>query len=565
VNFLYLQVQFLTAFGRDAEVLRLPLLDDLLRLRRPLAVTQALVGAIYRTELARFEAANDAKAAAVHFRDMVYPQYSSLYAARAGMQTAEALKSFMLDAVSRDPPLAELGEELLALPGITGPDGAYLQEIAKLLPPKPPVPQGDPLERARAATLEARFDDAFALAKCAHPSVGRARILCECALELGSLEARSFAVEAVNGLPIPERESFLQGRINQQLWSQLAPQALEEPAAPAPPEPVPTDWCSWIEYLDRNEGKKGSREFAQQGASEWLLAELLDHPDRFARLLELLQRTRSQAAERVLRECLPHLLAFFRRDETWPNASFREIYRYLFELLYVSTEGSGSDCAVLNELLEALLALGSGDAPTYRDLLSAAKGFWDQCAAPAHLDFQLDTLELLVVYPAGDPTVRQDFFVATLIAFGRFRTRVRAEQRELLGLLAEELAQGELFRQYFPEEAGAPGAEDDLLAGLDGVSVGVYTLTERAAKQFQAVVEKRCPGARISLCHDKDASRRLKQLARESDLFVMVWASATHAATDCIQANRPRDKPTLRPAGKGAASMLRAIRDHLSS
>jgi hypothetical protein len=46
VNFLYLQVQFLTAFGRDAEVLRLPLLDDLLRLRRPLAVTQALVEAV---------------------------------------------------------------------------------------------------------------------------------------------------------------------------------------------------------------------------------------------------------------------------------------------------------------------------------------------------------------------------------------------------------------------------------------------------------------------------------------------------------------------------------------
>jgi hypothetical protein len=60
--------------------------------------------------------------------------------------------------------------------------------------------------------------------------------------------------------------------------------------------------------------------------------------------------------------------------------------------------------------------------------------------------------------------------------------------------------------------------------------------------------------------HDTEASPRLKQLARQADLFVLVTASAKHAASDCVRASRPAVRPTLVPAGKGAASMLAAVR-----
>jgi hypothetical protein len=94
------------------------------------------------------------------------------------------------------------------------------------------------------------------------------------------------------------------------------------------------------------------------------------------------------------------------------------------------------------------------------------------------------------------------------------------------------------------------------------MSVGVYTLTVRAAEQFRNVVEARAPGTDVTLLHDLDASKRLKQHARQADLFVLVTASTKHAATDCVRASRPADKPLVIPAGKGAASMLAAVRCH---
>ena len=92
------------------------------------------------------------------------------------------------------------------------------------------------------------------------------------------------------------------------------------------------------------------------------------------------------------------------------------------------------------------------------------------------------------------------------------------------------------------------------------MSVAVYTLTVRAAEQFRNVVEARAPGTKVSLLHDHDASKRLEQHARQADLFILVTASAKHAATNCVRACRPAGKPLLIPLGKGAASMLAAVR-----
>jgi hypothetical protein len=95
------------------------------------------------------------------------------------------------------------------------------------------------------------------------------------------------------------------------------------------------------------------------------------------------------------------------------------------------------------------------------------------------------------------------------------------------------------------------------------MSVAAYTLTERAGKQFQSVLESLAPGVRVSLAHDLHASPRLKQLARQADLFVLVTSSAKHAASDCVRANRPPEKPTLLPTGKGAASLLASVRGYI--
>ena len=63
--------------------------------------------------------------------------------------------------------------------------------------------------------------------------------------------------------------------------------------------------------------------------------------------------------------------------------------------------------------------------------------------------------------------------------------------------------------------------------------MAVYTLTESAGKQFKAILEARAPRVRVSLCNDLVASNRLKQLARQADVFLIATWSAMRFRYSC--------------------------------
>jgi hypothetical protein len=139
---------------------------------------------------------------------------------------------------------------------------------------------------------------------------------------------------------------------------------------------------------------------------------------------------------------------------------------------------------------------------------------------------------------------------------------VRPEQWALIELLAADLGALERVSGYLPSPDSVAELTADPLVELSQVSVGLYSLTESALRQVKRILEKQYPGVKVSLNSDLVGTTRLKQLARQSDLFVMATASAKHAATEFIDANRPTSLPTLRAAGKGAASMIAALRNH---
>lgn len=67
---------------------------------------------------------------------------------------------------------------------------------------------------------------------------------------------------------------------------------------------------------------------------------------------------------------------------------------------------------------------------------------------------------------------------------------------------------------------------------------------------------------RVEVSTDKVGNTRLKNLAQNSDIFIVVVNSATHSATDFIRNNRSSQKPTLYPTVKGSASILRELRKY---
>lgn len=564
LNWVYLNVQLLSAFGRSQEILRLPALGDLLRLRRPAAVTEAIIGAVYQQELRSFEDVGDSAGALVHFRSAVLPRYAGLYVGRDAMRSAAARKSFMLLAAAATPPQPDARDALLEAGGLAEEDAAYLALLAGLIPGNASPPPSDPFAEARSEAMRGDYDRALLLAAAAPPSAPRARLLCECALELGTLRSLQLAHEAVRQLPDADRESFLRGRVNRELWERLQPASAEEPTGSSA-DPLPGDLVEWLGHLDRHDGKRSSRELIRDGAVQWDVGAMLGRPDGAALLDARFRQGRSQDAERVLRDCLPHVLAHLQRDPAWPNPALRGTYRLLAELLMVSTEGGLADFAVFNDLAEALLRLGMSRAEEYAEVVGWGLDLWREHASPAILDWLADFLEMLTAFPCPVEERRRDACRVAVEGVQRFERRAGPEVRDVLRRLCADLGQAELYDLHFPATAPASEEEDDPMAALASMSVAIYTLTESAARQAQSILESRYPGVRVSLCHDRGASRRLVQLARQSDLFVVAVGSAKHAATECILSARPRDMATVRPNGKGSASILRAVRESLRS
>lgn len=554
LNLLFLRVQLLSALARPEELLRLPDLGSLLQVRRPLSVTWALMAAVYQQKLAPLESAGDAARAVAYFRDDVLPAYGNLYEKRAGSLQPAVVKSFMLLAVAQERPA--LRDELLSLP-LPPSEKGFLVRIASLLPTAAPASAVTHLEGARQAALLADFDQAFSLARQAVPSLERTRLLFECAYELSTLEAEHEADRAFQSLSPNEQETVLRSRSNRDFYAVIVGRG----AASARGSAIPTDWIEWLRRLREDARWERAQETARQGSVEWSMEGLLSPQPRTEELALLIQE---MGMGDTFQDALPHLLAFFQRDESFPRAEFRGIYLRLIEALVYGTQGSVDAVRIFNELAEALLRLGLR-SDLYAELVGQAEELWKEWCSPVLLDGMIDFLDLLMVYPCTDESIRERLLGTVVGQLGRIRERVDASQWHLLRKLSAELSMPELLGHQERSAAVAEelkGLQDDARA-LANKKIAIYTLTEPAGRRVRDILEQTFPQVVVHLSHDKVGNDRLKQMARDADLFVMVTASAKHAATMFIESHRPKDRPLLRPSGKGSASALRAIREHL--
>ena len=585
LNVLFLRVQALAELGDWAELLGRPELPDLLQVRRPVAVSEALMRAVYHAELERFEGAAAVEDAMGHFRSSVLPRYGTLLTRRAGIRAPAAVKLLMLRAVAGEPADPGARDALLATPGLSHSDLLYLRLVAEQLQDSRRSAHGDPLAIAAEALAVGDFDRAFALLADESPSVRRARGLLECAYELQTLAVERAAIEAIEALDENGRAEALRGRLHQGTYDRIIgswptrsfppPADGVEPSEPEPDDPrpvamgagapveiVPSNWVEWLDRLAAEPGWERAIDVARRGATEWSVEELLALPAGAAMLAGRLASARDSA---TLQLALPHVIAFYQRDAEWPRAELAAAYLWTLEQLAMGSRGGVDDLAAFHELAQAVLSVGAGVAE-YERLTDSAELLSDDAASYHSVGWALDLLDLMVVHPCPRPDLRVRVLARVSALFRRYWMRLDESQWEMLRTLCDELGQRDVF-QALSASGETPARSEastiDAFGALRGRSVAVYTLTERAGRRLAEILERRAPGVSIQLSHEKVGSDSLRHLARHADVFIVATASAKHAATGFIDAHRPRDLPTLRPAGKGTASMLRALLDHL--
>ena len=322
LNLLFLRVQLLAELQQWNELLTLHELSNLLQVRRPFAVTQALLQAVYHTELQRFEDKNALTSAVAYFREVIFPHYSNLFTVRAGSKLPEVLKLFMLLAVGGEPPRPALRDELLATPGVEESHRHYLQRLAALLPDATPPREGDRVQQAEHLSKDGDFDQAFSLLCDTPLSKEKVRLLLQCAYELQTLAVEKAALQAFDNLTADEQKALLKVRWNQDYLTQLrgTQEATDE-------DTVPSNWLEWLLQLDKQPSWERALYTARQGSAEWDVTSLLTQPQAVAEFDELLDKVGSKA-ESVLHNALPYLLAFFQKDDQFLKSNLIVLISY---------------------------------------------------------------------------------------------------------------------------------------------------------------------------------------------------------------------------------------------
>ncbi|MFA9201126.1 MAG: protein DpdD [Cypionkella sp.] len=520
LNVKFLEVQLLAAFDDWASIVALPEFAGLCVARRTPTVTAILLEALYRTHIAGpFDAENVAGTrAAFEGSAQSFVQSMLITAAPPGLRVG-GWRLLGLEALS-DPGRQDL-RAILA-------DRAQdLGWIAELLPAQAPLaPQeievAPPIDAAREALVQADAVDSIDLLADAMAAMARL-----------SPDELALLRETMPFRPIV--------------------QATDELTNIAPPK-------SWIAWLDRaaDPAFANALDIARRGKDEWEIGASACDPVAVGAFVAALERAQGDeiAADRTT-QALPYLVAWLQRDDEFPRAALSPIYGGLLTLFALGSARGATIYESSQVLVEGLLASGL-DQKAYRDLIADIDEIAGEGFGVDMVYWVLELVESFMNAATPDASARETFLHRILARIVPIYGRLTRIQRIAVRLLSSELGWSPPGTPVTDVEP----ADDGLASRLAGLRIAIYSLTESSSRQAKTVLEEISPTVTVDTNADHSGSPRLRALAENSDLFVMTWLSAKHAATDFIREHRG-SRTLLYSQGKGFSSIVRAIEAHL--
>lgn len=502
LNVRFLTVQLLASLGCWAELRALPDFADLCLARKPGAIAAHLAEALFQCDLAAVFATENV--------ENCRSSYASIRPLAA--------------------PLI-----LLPPPAALGPGGRGLYALAALASDNP--------EPGLLSAISEQSDVGWVAAHLAPPSEA-ALVAVAPEPEADYAQIRR-ALERLTELPLEQRIRLLE----------IEPlRALITDGTAVEPTLVPLGWNDWLKRISEPEYTMAF-EVARKGALEWPVKDVAD-PVVAAALAEALADAIDDDVSRArLAQALPLIVTWLQRDGAFPRPSMRPVYETvltLFALGEARDRGIMASAAIVGE---ALLSIGNSTSD-YQKLLHSLATLITEGTGTNNLYLLLELIEALLRHPCPDPSAREAFWLTALAVLEPLRLRLEPVQRASLAALAELLGWPDS-----PFSDSATIAQDEFAPKLANLRIGIYSLTESAARQAASVLTRLEPSTRVQISSEQVGSAKLKALALNSDLVVITSLSATHAATDFIRANRPSGKPICWAAGRGFTSIVRTVEE----
>jgi len=535
-NLRFLAVEMLGRLERWRELRDLPYLPELLRARRPRAVNEVVLEMLWWTEVAELCATGHAPQA-VYTQADLGARYGAVLSA-VDVPASEAGRAVGVVAARALGDSERLQRLLLAAVDET--ERQRLQQFASLEPTVAP----------RATTAPSDVQGLFEEGQ--YGAVVRAFL--EMPDPAGADHAVQAALDSDDRVHAPALLATIRSFIDEQ---RLAPgrrllRDLEELARLV--DSSCGSWLEWCARLARNERWPDAAQVLRTQHEQW--------------------ETLPRATPAQIREAADGVLsAWTGVNQDQVVAGLDVLCRVAAELAVATQAGEFCDAVllVLAEqqnlsapvreayllLVEQLLESGPAE-PHYRETLEHAASLWRRISAPVAVDWGIGLVDSLLNAPAPAHDLRVSIVAEVVNKARDFQQRLTARQRSELEALAEEIG---LPARHLQEPTG-----DGELAWhrLDGSVIGVYSLLPRAAEALGKRLSRLCTPRAVEGNTDTVATPALRSLAARADYLIVDTWHAAHAATNAIDAVRPRHQQIM-PRGRGVTAFLQALEHSLAS
>jgi hypothetical protein len=406
---------------------------------------------------------------------------------------------------------------------------------------------------------DAQYDRAFEFFLTLPLTKKAVNRLLSCVLFIGTDEVKQRLV-----LALDKADAALIASLAPTLQQKLAEMSSMPPElhAAAASEPAIGGWMRWADQLARGDTLPAAETAVRDAATNWDIAPFCASEARSKAFADILGNLSGEAAALVQR-AMPQIFAAFFPQGSEAAAATKPIAAVLFVLIALDEALARTSLDLLAQLLSYLLELGLSGAE-YESLIGDLEDIQRRVGSYAHLPWSLDVCETLAIAPSPSDRAREArlrFFLQILGQAQGFAHRLR--QQDLLPI--EYLARDYGIEQQ-ALDALKRGQEDSIteqaLPNFAGKTIGIYTLAEAAGSRAKQALETMFPGCRVVVNSDLVCTPQLSSLAKAADMFVFAWKSSSHQAFYCVKDALTKGEP-IWAHGKGTASILRAVLDHL--
>lgn len=546
----FLEIRFLSGLGRQDELANnQALITSVMDLSLPPQTIADIVGALYDLHILPIETSDPDSIRDV-FNKCIARRFGAVFKERKGICVPKVLRSFLLfESVQSEYNPSRCESIISAFPDAV--EGKRLADLwlSHFITPSDPVEVINLQGQVRQAIYDEDYLVAIDLCfqELSSPWVYSA--LLRCAAELESEEI----TKRVLGTLAEDRVQLLNDKDKKRL------KQLQESLSAESIETLPSNWVDWAKWVSSEQYKTNPIMVLQECVLGWDIDAYLKDPSQCETLAQIIGNS-SDKQEEVFKSAFPYIIDFFIEKQNRPDKKFAELYASLIKVIAWGGTTSTDELEIASLLVQSLLDCGMNSS-VYCDCLEDLIEIVNANNSIIHLDWALNLAETLIIYPSQDNELRLRFFISvTNVARSVFR-RMTGAQRGILRILAGDYGCANLL-DFLTTEQQEEIAED-INIKFSG-TIGIYSLTEGAAKRAKGFLESILPSARVEINGDSVATDKLTALARNADLFVFAWKSSKHQAFYCVKEAR-KGQDIILPAGKGTASIVKCVLDNIKT